>query len=267
MWTALLTGINHCYSPNHLHNTFFLKIELLHSNNYCNNFWKSPLLKILCDYHNMVLYISIRFNDTKYKIHFSIVYHLTSSTRISPSCSNISVGISWINFKDQCTWSVLNNTVEFRSNHCTSVTVTHLTKFLFRHLAWKTMTMLKFHQTWLLAGWFCPCMEWNLWQWYAAGVKFKCLHMVGRNLAGIAIYKQVSQFRPFISTCPWPVKTTKFQHVRYPPWPVTDELIEILQYFCCISVEKLWNISWLGASNQQPDLAIVTSVGIFDNLR
>ena len=31
--------------------------------------------------------------------------HVTSSIRISPSCLNISVLISWINLKDQWTWS------------------------------------------------------------------------------------------------------------------------------------------------------------------
>jgi len=31
--------------------------------------------------------------------------HVTSNIRISPSCSNISVLISWINLKDQWTWS------------------------------------------------------------------------------------------------------------------------------------------------------------------
>ena len=32
-------------------------------------------------------------------------------------------------------------------------------------------------------------------------------------------------------TSPWPVTRAKFRHVRYPPWSVTDELIETLQYF------------------------------------
>jgi hypothetical protein len=53
---------------------------------------------------------------------------------------------------------------------------------LFHHLAWRTVTMLKLCQTWLLARQFCPCIEWNLWQQYAARAKFKSLCTVGRNL-------------------------------------------------------------------------------------
>ena len=40
-----------------------------------------------------------------------------------------------------------------------------------------------------------------------------------------------------------------------------------LKCLVCITVEKSWNILCLGVSNQQPDLAIVTSVGIFDNFQ
>jgi hypothetical protein len=109
MWTALLTKINHCYSPNHQTTYitfFFLKIELLHSKNYCLIiFENAPSANTLCDYHNMVLYIPIRFNDTRYQMQYIKSQHLTSGTRISPSCSDVNVGISWINLKDWCTWS------------------------------------------------------------------------------------------------------------------------------------------------------------------
>jgi len=47
----------------------------------------------------------------------------------------------------------------------------------------------------------------------------------------------------------------------------TDELGVNLKCVGCISAEKQWVILWVGGSNQQPDLAIVMSVGIFDNFQ
>jgi len=40
------------------------------------------------------------------------------------------------------------HTVGFRSNRHPSVTVTRLTKFWFRHLAWRAVTSANFHQVW-----------------------------------------------------------------------------------------------------------------------
>jgi hypothetical protein len=51
------------------------------------------------------------------------------------------------NSEDVCCGCATYGTVEFQSNCCPFVTVTCLTKFLFRHLAWRTVTVLKFCQT------------------------------------------------------------------------------------------------------------------------
>jgi hypothetical protein len=48
---------------------------------------------------------------------------------------------------------------------------------------------------------------------------------------------------------------------------MTNELGVDLKCGGCISTEKQWVILWVGVSNQQPDLAMVTSVGIFHNFQ
>ena len=111
MWMALLTKTHHCYSPNHLHMFFCNNWSLTFQQLLSNNFWKYSLLKILPVIITTWCYtlpLGLMIQDIKCKFPwYNKSQHLTPSTRISSSCSNVSILISWINLKDQWTWSGL----------------------------------------------------------------------------------------------------------------------------------------------------------------
>ena len=117
--------------------------------------------------------------------------------------------------------------------------VTHVTPW---H-AWRNFHFV----TWLLGVWqgpdFVRCqteagyfsnfwlsLRWNMQRHAATEAKFTCLRTKCPNLDQNCRNEVCHIFWPFVRTLRDTVTQPIFRHVRYPPWRMTNELIEIVQY-------------------------------------
>ena len=125
-------------------------------------------------------------------------------------------------------------TVQFRSIRRPCDSVTRLTKFSFRHLAFEGGTRTGFRQVSDWDGYFSNfwlSLRWSI-QWRAAAeAKFTRLWINCPNLAQNCHNEVCHLFWPFVRTLRDTVTLPIFRHVRYPLWHMTNESIEIVQYY------------------------------------
>src|ERR1700683_5047144 len=85
--------------------------------------------------------------------------------------SHVALSVCLVGKRQRASIQSQASTVQFRSICHPPVTVMHLTKFLFRHPAWRAVTRPKFRQMALTVQLFWFCFESNPWRRYAAGAK------------------------------------------------------------------------------------------------
>ena len=125
--------------------------------------------------------------------------------------------------------------------------VTRLTKFSFRHLAFEGVTRTGFRQVSDWDGYFGNfwlSLRWSIQRRAAAEAKFTRLWTNCPNLAQNCHNEVCHIFWPFVRTLRDTVTLPIFRHVRYPLWRVTDESIEIVQYVQLLRTLKrhAWDI-------------------------